>query len=258
VDENDKPVSGARIRIALSPSEDFSPRLKKNVSTDVDGRFEHSGVLPGSDYNVVAESVSMESTLLARKLGVASGETIDLGTINVSEKDRPKIKRTFKTDLENSATDAASHNPVANVVAATDDNPMATDKVDREDSAETRSYSGRVESPQGEPIAGAKIWLAVTSHEYNSEKNRENRKGLLRELATADEQGRFEVELDAATKREIRKRRQFSRAQLVATAQGRGLDWMPLEVFENDPEQSEKRKLLQTRIDKSLGSGRAP
>lgn len=40
-----------------------------------------------------------------------------------------------------------------------------------------------METPHGEPIAGAKIWLAVTSHEFNSEVNLEKREGLLRELA---------------------------------------------------------------------------
>lgn len=56
-------------------------------------------------------------------------------------------------------------------------------EVSRETSTEPLSYSGPVETPHGEPIAGAKIWLAVTSHEFNSEVNLENREGLLRELA---------------------------------------------------------------------------
>jgi protocatechuate 3,4-dioxygenase beta subunit len=132
------------------------------------------------------------------------------------------------------------------------DSPVAN----REISTEPLSYSGRVETPQGEPIAGAKIWLAVTSHEYNSEVNRENREGLLRELGTADEQGRFEIVLDAATTEEIRKRLHFSQTQLVATAEGRGLDWMPLDVFEDNPDPSENRDTLQTRIDQAVGDGR--
>ncbi len=92
--------------------------------------------------------------------------------------------------------------------------------------------------------------------------NRENQAGLLRELGTADEQGRFEVVLDAVTTQEIRKRLQvsqsplFAEAQLVAAAPGRGLDWMPLDVFEHDPAPGTKRDALQARIDKALGDGR--
>ncbi|QDT73300.1 M56 family metallopeptidase [Lacipirellula limnantheis] len=125
---------------------------------------------------------------------------------------------------------------------------------DRDVSTQPVSYSGRVETPQGEPIAGAKIWLAVTSHD-------ENQEGLLRELGTTDEQGRFEVVLDAVTTQDIRKRQEIRRpfnyylTQLVATAEGRGLDWMPLDVFEDNPTPSAKRDTLQARIDQSLGDG---
>ncbi len=125
---------------------------------------------------------------------------------------------------------------------------------DREVSTQPLSYSGRVETPQGEPIDGAKIWLAVTSHD-------ENQEGLLRELGTTDEQGRFEVVLDAVTTQEVRKRQEirkrfdYYQTQLVATAEGRGLDWMPLDVFEDNPAPSAKRDTLQARIDQSLGDG---
>jgi beta-lactamase regulating signal transducer with metallopeptidase domain len=118
------------------------------------------------------------------------------------------------------------------------------------------SYSGRVETPQGQPIAGAKIWLAVTSYEINSEANWENREGLLRELGTADEQGRFKITLDASTMQEIRKRRRFAQALVLATAEGRGLDWLPLDVFEDNPARSRHRDTLQARIDRALGDGR--
>jgi beta-lactamase regulating signal transducer with metallopeptidase domain len=125
---------------------------------------------------------------------------------------------------------------------------------DRDVSTQPLSFSGRVETPQDEPIAGAKIWLAVT-HKYDDESNRDNGEGLLRELGTADEQGRFEVVLDAATTQEIRKRLPFSQALLVATAEGRGLDWMPLDVFEDNPAPSAQRDMLQARIDQALGDG---
>ena len=118
------------------------------------------------------------------------------------------------------------------------------------------TINGIVRGQDGDPIAGAKIWLAVTSHEFNSEANQENRQGLLRELGSADKQGRFEFVLDAVTTQEIHTRSRFAQAQLVATAQGFGLDWMPLEVFKDNPTPSKQRDLLQSRIDEALGDGR--
>ena len=94
VDKDDQPVSGARIRIEPLPNEEFSPNLKKNVSTDADGRFEHSKVLPGSKYAVMAEHGMMGFSAVASNLAIEPGETIDLGTVNVSKKDRPKPIRT--------------------------------------------------------------------------------------------------------------------------------------------------------------------
>ncbi len=137
------------------------------------------------------------------------------------------------------------------------DSPVASRAI----STEPLSYSGSVETPQGEPIAGAKIWLAVASHKYTLKANRDNREGLLRELGTADEQGRFEIMLDAVTTQEIRKRQKISKrfnflqTQLVATAEGRGLDWMPLDVFEDNPAPSAMRDTLQARVDRA-GVGR--
>ena len=128
-------------------------------------------------------------------------------------------------------------------------------------STKAPSYSGRVETPYGEPIAGAKIWLAVASQRYTGEANRDNREGLLRELGTTDEQGRFEIVLDAVTTQEIRTRQEmhkrfnFYQTQLVATAEGRGPDWMPLDVFEDNPAPSAARHTLQARIDRALGDG---
>lgn len=226
VDKDKEPISGARIRIDVSPSEDFAPNLK-NVSTDADGRFEHAEVLTGSEYTVMAEAASMGFTVLARNLKVSAGEKIDLGTIDVSSKERPEPKR------------------------------MKGPKTSNANSSKLPTYSGRVETSQGKPIAGAKIWLA-SSHGFNSEVNRENFKGLLRELGTSDEQGRFAVSLDAKTTRQIgfSPTQLISPAQLVATTEGRGMDWMPLEVFQDNVASSKQRDMLQSRVDKARGNGR--
>ena len=121
VDKDDQPVSGARIRIEPLPNEDFSPNLKKNVSTDADGRFEHSEVLPGTDYAVLAESTKMGFTVVAKKLTVEPGETIDLQTINASIKKRPKPIRKAAGEQAKSKND----NTISGTVLGANRKPVA-------------------------------------------------------------------------------------------------------------------------------------
>ena len=118
------------------------------------------------------------------------------------------------------------------------------------------AVSGFVRGPDGDPIAGAKVWLAVTSNKQAGDASRHNGGGILRELGTANQQGRFSFVVDAATIDEIRKRQFSWQTHLLATAEGHGLDWMPLDVFEDNPAPSEKRDTLRARIDKALGDGR--
>ncbi len=120
VDRDEEPISGARIRIDVSPSEDFAPNLK-NVSTDADGRFEHTEVLPGSEYAVMAEAASMGFTVLARNLTVSAGETMDLGTINVSNKERPEPKRIKSAKATDSSRKQSTQGNTS-IAAVLDDN----------------------------------------------------------------------------------------------------------------------------------------
>ncbi|MEM6779398.1 MAG: M56 family metallopeptidase [Planctomycetota bacterium] len=127
--------------------------------------------------------------------------------------------------------------------------------------AEPLSFSGNVATPTGEPIAGAKIWLAVASHRHALEANRDNRQGLLRELGSTDERGRFEVVVDTRIIQDIRARQKtrsrqsIAQAQLVATANGRGMASMPLDVFADHPRPGASQDLLQANVDRSLGDG---
>lgn len=142
------------------------------------------------------------------------------------------------------------------VTIATAQNTSQESSSEPDSDLKLMTISGFVRGQDDDAIAGAKIWLAVTSHQFNSEPNKENRQGLLRELGSADQLGRFEFVLDEAATQKIRSRPRFAQTQLVATAQGYGLGWMLLEVFEDDPTPSKQRKLLQSRIDEALGDGR--
>lgn len=212
------------------------------VRTDAEGRFEFHGIIPGLKYAASVSRGNRHLGSIFHDVTAEPGETKDLGDVQ-------PIPITHETASTSQAPNAGKtpNGDSSSVKSSATPTPQ--------------SYSGRVETPEGEPIAGAKIWLA-SSHGFNSEVNRENQAGLLRELGTADEQGRFKVVLDPVTTQEIRRRIQFSQsplfaeAQLVVTAPGRGLDWMPLEVFEDDPAPGKIRDALQTRIDKALGDGR--
>ncbi|MCR9210572.1 MAG: hypothetical protein NXI28_20285 [bacterium] len=145
---------------------------------------------------------------------------------------------------------------VGTVTIATAQNSNEDSVAESEANSSEIEISGIVCEQSGDPIGGATIWLAVTSFEFNSEVNMENREGLLRELGSTDERGRFDFLLDEATTSEIRERSRFARVQIVATSDGHGMDWLPLDVFQDDPIPNKERYLLQSRIDDAFGDGR--
>ena len=103
VDQKQQPITGARIRVAPLPGGDFSPQLNP-IATDAEGRFEHKGVLPGARYNVMSESVRFGFKTLAEKIDVASGETIDLGTIDLSwDQGKPSFPKGLKVSSTKSS-----------------------------------------------------------------------------------------------------------------------------------------------------------
>ncbi|WP_037198107.1 M56 family metallopeptidase, partial [Rhodopirellula baltica] len=145
---------------------------------------------------------------------------------------------------------------VGTVTIATAQNSNEDSVAESEANSSEIEISGIVCEQSGDPIGGATIWLAVTSFEFNSEVNMENREGLLRELGSTDERGRFDFLLDEATTSEIRECSRFARVQIVATSDGHGMDWLPLDVFQDDPIPNKERDLLQSRIDDAFGDGR--
>lgn len=201
------------------------------VRPDDDGRFELS-IPPSNRCSLLLKNQPGDPMLLDNESAPA-GSTIDLGKIdlNADPKSWPKPVR----------------------IGARNANQQTT-KTPNADSSPI-SISGFVRGQGGEPIANAKIWLNVKTHRHVNEANRGYQKGLMRNLGTADEQGRFEFPLDAATTELIRQRSHATQTLIVATANGYGLGWMPLDVFENNPAPSEERKTLESLVDASLGDG---
>ncbi len=108
-----------------------------DASTDATGRFELLAIAGPPAYDVFAEGAK---GLLAEKLEVAAGETIDLGTIDGTSKQRPPIKRT---------------------PAAARAKPQAGEQVDR---AKLLVVRGTVLDPDGKPAAGTNVRLIGVPH----------------------------------------------------------------------------------------------
>src|SRR5262249_1795839 len=120
LDKDGEPLRGGRIRFDL-PEKDYLIQLEQ-AATDLDGRFNKSDVLPGCDYNVECESATFD--VVAKNLNVSSGETIDLGEFDVTDKDRPKPKRTIaetKTAQPTGMESAIPHSTAADSVVPKDE-----------------------------------------------------------------------------------------------------------------------------------------
>lgn len=194
-----------------------------------DGTFRCDGLIEGMTYFLRVQTPAKSYTQVALSdIQATPGKTKDIGTIKVTDRGRFML---------------IANEPKAESLA--------------QKTADLIAIRGRVAQWSGsQPISGAMLWLAVTSHEFNSEVNPENRQGLLRELGSVDQQGRFKFTLDATATRAIRTQPRFSQVQLVATVSGHGIGWMPLEMFDDNPVPSKQRDLLKSRIDETLGAGR--
>ena len=93
VDANNVPLVAARVLFAVLPVEDFSPYLEQ-TTTDADGKFRQTAVLPGASYMVLVEGNNIGISEIAEKIAVEPGETVDLGTIDITAEERPEPVRT--------------------------------------------------------------------------------------------------------------------------------------------------------------------
>jgi beta-lactamase regulating signal transducer with metallopeptidase domain len=141
-------------------------------------------------------------------------------------------------------------------VSSTDNDsakPQAAEPSDNAATSEEKEYRGKVVGADGQPLAGAEIWFAMSPHD---ELAANAPRGTLRRMAVSDLRGDFSFRL-----KPVENAQQFpiewtKFAAIIAKAPGHGLDWLPLVVFEQDAVSSEERIKLQQTIDKAVGAGR--
>jgi hypothetical protein len=204
VDGDGEPVRSVKIRTDVAGDADYGRNLP-STTTDDGGRFRHEAFLPGLAYNIHAEGVKIEFTTVAENLNVKPGETIDLGTIDITSDKRPEPKRMMaeitKADLPD---DMKATSPTGTL-------PAAGSKI-----------RGRVLQPDGKP-ATADVAVIGSSRRIARGGDLSTSDAVLAETMT-DLEGNYELTVDGVSSQS------HSRVALIAAANGTGLAWRPLEL----------------------------
>ncbi|TWT90290.1 Regulatory protein BlaR1 [Pseudobythopirellula maris] len=201
------PVPGLSIRIDVKGDSGYGRSLSR-TATDKEGVFHHEELLPGLDYSIYAEGRGLEPTPLADGLTVMPGETIDLGTIDVNSKERPEPKRS---------------------IASQDVEPLPKSEADK--------FAGKVVDPDGNPAAGAELFLVFHIPEAS---------GRLtpnwKPLATTNAEGGFRFTVKPSDFGSNATAREFGYGQIVATHPDFGFASAAASLFETSGEALRKVK----------------
>jgi protocatechuate 3,4-dioxygenase beta subunit len=200
VDGDGEPVRGVHLGILVSGDGGYSKTLP-SMATDADGRFQHSGFLSGLAYNIIGEGAKIEFASVARDLEVKPGEIIDLGTIDVTAKERPEPKRSMMSTPRVAAAIAPASAAPPTVVSS----PPTNDAI---------KVRGRVLDDGGQPIIGAKLQL------WDDEATEI-------QATTSGTDGRFEIEFDRAKfTKPTWHAEAWRHARLLVTADGLAPEWI--------------------------------
>ena len=207
VDGNDEPVHGANLRFPVSDDHDFGRSLGR-IATDAKGCFRRDDVPSGLSFNILAQGANIRFAVVAKELAVEPGQTIDLGTIDITSEDRPAISTM--------------------VPLATASPPKPADRLDDVDTAEsgvkqTSEISGRIVHPDGKPAAGAHV--AAIGMKIQPDRGGDLTPGgeVLAE-ATTDDDGCYRLSLIGVSSKTHR------HANLTARADDGGLAWQRLDL----------------------------
>jgi beta-lactamase regulating signal transducer with metallopeptidase domain/5-hydroxyisourate hydrolase-like protein (transthyretin family) len=158
VDGDGEPAASAELRIDVAGDGDFGRSLR-DIATDADGRFRHDAFLPGLAYNIYAEGSNIAFTAVAKNLEVHPGETIDLGTIDVTSDKRPEPTRVNAQQTTNLPMESATGRDPTGRRRGTASHPEAPSG-SAIDALALTTVRGRVVDDESHPIADARVTAA--------------------------------------------------------------------------------------------------
>ena len=124
---------------------DFDVVVPQQISTDADGKFRFEYLPPNNDYNIGGRSQEFGYLELSKELKFEPGETVDLGTIDVTSKKRPEPIRTQAANTKEKSTTIEYANDTEKVSM-----PTTSD-------SKPKSIHGRIVGLDGKPASGANV-----------------------------------------------------------------------------------------------------
>lgn len=192
--QDHSPFSGVHVEAYPLPSAGFAKRLQGGTS-DQQGRFEIE-LLPGANYLLQAEGSGIDlSATILRDLSIEPGVTNNLGELRL-------VGRNFEQ---------VEHRKAGENAVEDDANANAAPTLESDRSADTAGpleYRGMVVGPDGNPVAGAKLYFVIDTDEPKPE-------------AISDSQGRFSFSVDRTDQR-LSENKFSPYSNLVAVADGYG------------------------------------
>ena len=148
VDGEGQPIAGLLFEAQATPVRDLDVLAPERLTTDAEGKFRFEYLPPGAVYNIAGYNPQFGFVELSKELKFEPGETIDLGKIDLTSKQRPEPVRTKAANIAIKSAVIARANEAKNVVT-----PTASD-------AKRLHVQGRVLGPDGKPVAGATVYAA--------------------------------------------------------------------------------------------------
>lgn len=171
VNSDGDPIEGGKIRFLVGGGGNFGLELDE-ITSDKNGEFVHRSVCSGTYYSVVVE-LPNDIKSVADRIEVPVSEQIDLGTINIDDKEnRPEPKR---KPLKAQAAEGHDLN-----------------------ASETTSQAivkGKVVAPDGRPLADARV--VVMKSEWKSDFGQV---GIVLARGKSDAKGNYELEFASQKK----------------------------------------------------------
>ena len=214
-----KPLAGVQFNAVATPPRHFDVVSPQMVASDADGKFRFEYLPVGAVYNISGFNPPSGYLELSKELKFEPGETVDLGTIDVTSKIRPEPIRTQAANGKNKSTTIATASETENV------SMHATSESQRQ------KIHGRVTGADGKPTADASVAAIAMRVAHGRGGDLEPPGTVLGESRT-DADGRYQFELAKVSLKT------HLYPKLIARAGGSALAWKSLNLDAADTEAS--------------------